>query len=53
MGTIIGWLGKVDWQATGVLAIAVWQAVKEWRTKAVVRPSPNPKPKPRPPATPR
>lgn len=30
---MIGWLAGVDWQATGVLAIGVWQAIKEWRLR--------------------
>lgn len=40
-------LSGIDWQATGVLALAVWQAIKEWRTKAVRRPSPAPKAPPK------
>lgn len=34
-----GILSSIDWTATGVLLIGVWQAVKEWRTKAVRQPS--------------
>jgi hypothetical protein len=54
MGSIVNFLQGVDWTATGILAISVWQAVKEWRTRAVTKPA---KPKPatlpkRPPSIP-
>jgi hypothetical protein len=28
-----GFIKGIDWQATGVLAITVWQAFKEWRAR--------------------
>lgn len=41
----------IDWQATGILAITVWQAVKEWRNRKQARAAKQPAPR-RPPTIP-
>lgn len=50
---MIGWLAGVDWQATGVLLIGVWQAIKEFRLrKEKKRAAQSPPNRKRPPTLP-
>ncbi len=40
---MMGFLKDIDWTATGVLVISLWQAIKEWRTRSVTRAEKKPK----------
>lgn len=37
------WFPSIDWPATGVLLLTLWQALKEFRTRSVTKANPKAK----------